>query len=1137
MFSNKSIRFKGLILVILTVIIVSMNLYPMIEPGPERYFAQSSNSSTHVNDDKSDNFESDYRALPDSIDVPTIVRGDTWTYQTDIEVTVQYDALVLDGTISGSTTFSADTIVPISANGTSYLCYKIDFGGTFSLEASWGGFANFLIDAYTQGSEYRNVADYAIVKKDSFQNGTIYIDRPWPFEDDSFEFNLTTNDTHKLPQEEYDFPLFEGEKWSQDFQIYSQNVGDFGGNPINDTTTESLSYQNSCTGLNNTGVTAGNFDSYMVEMDSGTETRYFSESVRNVVLTEINSGTFISTPDFSIDIKEGIIELVSFNVGEYGNILNINEIPAVAPNSTITVSGNIPGISTGNINIDIPGEDIFITAPISDGIFQKELYMGNRADDTQNILSIDDYWGNISDIGSHGIIIYYGNFIVHKVITATIAEPDVRVEDLSFDPFNGSIVGTPVKLNITVSNPSMVTANNLDLRLIHDEVEIDLVSVISVPALENITTTLEWTASGPVGLHQFRCELDPGQLINESREDNNEYNADYNVTDRPNPGIQSQSPEPGDISINEEDVINFNVTVEELPGGKYTKKWFFKMADTENYTLMLENSSSFQFITRYLGNSSSINSPYKFKFLVSDEAALVDRSISLEWNVTVNNINRPPVIENQVPVDAVIKINENETLNLSIEGVDIDETVPVVEWFLDNDTLGISKDFYQYQPDFNSSGFHNISVRLWDFQDPGNMSLSDYFVWNIEVENKNRYCTANIEFPLNNSIYKVGEPINFSSNGSQDPDILPKDYSSKLSYSWDFGDGLSAYGFNVNHSFEKEGSYFVELTVRDNDGGMDTYKIKLVIDPKEADTDGDGIPDSEDPDIDGDGVPNDLDDYDYDPDRQKKPDSTPVEADRLSSLYITMIFILGTGFIILIIVVSFLIIRQKKKKAEEEDAQNRGSEDLHTQVNNLVGLEDEREVILERLDKIEGKFEQLDWDLEDGYIPQERYEHLTDRYRHRRDQLKDELAEIEDQIDYIERKIERTDRRRVSKKRTYGGGGSDDFERRSYQEVEEQFDDDGKRWDEDEYWAEESEEEPEPALRRRYHDDYDEEYDEYSEYEDDEYDDYEGSYGKYSNSGAEEYDRDEDDYDEYEDEDDEDDDYEDEDDEDDYYRD
>jgi len=55
----------------------------------------------------------------------------------------------------------------------------------------------------------------------------------------------------------------------------------------------------------------------------------------------------------------------------------------------------------------------------------------------------------------------------------------------------------------------------------------------------------------------------------------------------------------------------------------------------------------------------------------------------------------------------------------------------------------------------------------------------------------------------------VSEPVNFDGSVSQ---------GSNLSYHWDFGDGESAEGARVNHTFKKGGSYRVILTVNDSSG-------------------------------------------------------------------------------------------------------------------------------------------------------------------------------------------------------------------------------------------------------------------------------------------------------------------------------
>lgn len=59
---------------------------------------------------------------------------------------------------------------------------------------------------------------------------------------------------------------------------------------------------------------------------------------------------------------------------------------------------------------------------------------------------------------------------------------------------------------------------------------------------------------------------------------------------------------------------------------------------------------------------------------------------------------------------------------------------------------------------------------------------------------------------------KVSEPLPFDGTGSKDPD------GQIVSYTWEFGDGASAGGFSVSHTYSVSGTYQVTLTVVDNDG-------------------------------------------------------------------------------------------------------------------------------------------------------------------------------------------------------------------------------------------------------------------------------------------------------------------------------
>jgi len=62
----------------------------------------------------------------------------------------------------------------------------------------------------------------------------------------------------------------------------------------------------------------------------------------------------------------------------------------------------------------------------------------------------------------------------------------------------------------------------------------------------------------------------------------------------------------------------------------------------------------------------------------------------------------------------------------------------------------------------------------------------------------------------------IGESIAFDASGSYDPD------GTIVSYSWDFGDGNTATGVTVSHTYADNGFYVVNLTVTDNDGATDS---------------------------------------------------------------------------------------------------------------------------------------------------------------------------------------------------------------------------------------------------------------------------------------------------------------------------
>ena len=96
-------------------------------------------------------------------------------------------------------------------------------------------------------------------------------------------------------------------------------------------------------------------------------------------------------------------------------------------------------------------------------------------------------------------------------------------------------------------------------------------------------------------------------------------------------------------------------------------------------------------------------------------------------------------------------------------------------------------------------GLHNITLNVTDLD-----GLSDEDSITITV--RNRPPVAVIEGP---SVVNVSEVARFSGTTSRDPD------DDELTYSWDFGDGRTGAGAQVDHSWSMWGNYDVRLTVDD----------------------------------------------------------------------------------------------------------------------------------------------------------------------------------------------------------------------------------------------------------------------------------------------------------------------------------
>jgi hypothetical protein len=147
-------------------------------------------------------------------------------------------------------------------------------------------------------------------------------------------------------------------------------------------------------------------------------------------------------------------------------------------------------------------------------------------------------------------------------------------------------------------------------------------------------------------------------------------------------------------------------------------------------------------------------------------------TVNHTWDITVQNINRPPVMEVNPGGDQTL--TETEKVTFWTSASDPDGDVINLTWYLDGTAVSYQPS-WDYITDYNSSGTHRVAVRAFDGIDPA------YHNWTVSVLNKNRPPKISNTSPEQGSILKLeqGKPATFSVQ-AQDPDGDPLVFSWKV---------------------------------------------------------------------------------------------------------------------------------------------------------------------------------------------------------------------------------------------------------------------------------------------------------------------------------------------------------------------
>ena len=160
-------------------------------------------------------------------------------------------------------------------------------------------------------------------------------------------------------------------------------------------------------------------------------------------------------------------------------------------------------------------------------------------------------------------------------------------------------------------------------------------------------------------------------------------------------------------------------------------------------------------------------------------------------------MNRPPVASFTETAEIV---DTEETISFDAsESSDPDGTIVSYSWDFGDGTKGTG---VSVQHAYSQDGSYIVTLTVTD-----NDGAKDTAEATKMVHNRSPIAS----FTESAETVSSGESIDFDGSESHDPD------GTIVTYSWDFGDGNTATGVEVDHAYEDDGVYTVTLTVIDDD--------------------------------------------------------------------------------------------------------------------------------------------------------------------------------------------------------------------------------------------------------------------------------------------------------------------------------
>jgi len=393
------------------------------------------------------------------------------------------------------------------------------------------------------------------------------------------------------------------------------------------------------------------------------------------------------------------------------------------------------------------------------------------------------------DIGNDTVIDYQNGSLGFKgadlQFTQSLAMFIATAPVAFTDSYGNNMVSVPLAVKMRYNGT--VQFSNLDIIYVYNA------TLCINPSTGNITNKLNQLVPDDLGITNLSI---PIKVIVESS--GKVRLGNLTIKARPPyhlPTVTSVSP-PGDISIFENTTLDMNLNCYDTYGCPLTYKWY------RNGTVLANNT----------GKSYSLGTDYDSsgKHVIKVEVANGFGTVTQLWNITVRNVNRPPVMDSVFPPENPL-MKEGGSLEFRVNATDPDGDFLRYAWFLNaQEITGVSTRFYSHTPDFKSAGPWDLRAMVMD---SGGLPVN--WSWSLTVDNVNQKPMIESYSPKTGPHIKETDAASFSVVAS-DPD------GQQISYSWflngtELLDAGNAPDYKFTSNYDSAGTYNLAVTVSDGE--------------------------------------------------------------------------------------------------------------------------------------------------------------------------------------------------------------------------------------------------------------------------------------------------------------------------------